>query len=283
MGSSKIMTEYNNSDDYRGMEFMTNYDMVYHHNSSTLTVQGKESLMNAPLNSVLAAQSSSQMTVDESWMKRIWEWADEFEIPEEDIPRNRDGLLAIERLSFVMNYWENERCECVKYKILSKIKYIPDEVTYITNLVAFEIIGLRLNYLPNNLGRLVNLTTLKLHNNEFRTLPESIGQLTNLTELKINNNELEELPESIGQLTNLTKLHIDYNYLRELPESIGQLANLIELKINSNELEELPESIGDLTNLVELHVSDNQLRKLPESIGQLTHLTELKVNNNDIS
>ena len=260
MGSSKIMTEYNNSDDYRGMEFMTNYDMVYHHNSSTLTVQGKESLMNAPLNSVLAAQSSSQMTVDESWMKRIWEWADEFEIPEEDIPRNRDGLLAIERLSFVMNYWENERCECVKYKILSKIKYIPDEVTYITNLVAFEIIGLRLNYLPNNLGRLVNLTTLKLHNNEFRTLPESIGQLTNLT-----------------------KLHIDYNYLRELPESIGQLANLIELKINSNELEELPESIGDLTNLVELHVSDNQLRKLPESIGQLTHLTELKVNNNDIS
>ncbi len=82
--------------------------------------QGKESLMNAPLNSVLAIQRSSQMVIDESWMKRIWEWADEFEIPEEDIPRNRDGLLAIKRLSFVMNYWEKERCECVKYKIYPK-------------------------------------------------------------------------------------------------------------------------------------------------------------------
>ena len=58
-------------------------------------------------------------------MKRIWKWADEFEISEEDIPRNRDGLLAIKRLSFVMNYEENERCEDIKYKILSKVKYIP--------------------------------------------------------------------------------------------------------------------------------------------------------------
>ena len=86
-------------DNNRKTESMTNYEMVYDYSSSALTEQGKGGLIDAPLDSALAAQSSSQMTVDESWMKRIWEWADEFEIPESNIPRNRDGLLAISRLA----------------------------------------------------------------------------------------------------------------------------------------------------------------------------------------
>jgi len=158
---------------------MTNYEMVYHDNSSALTVQGKDSSMNAPLNSALAAQSSSQMTVDESWMKRIWEWADEFEIPENNIPRNRDGLLAITRLAIFRPHWESP-----------KISYLPDELTFLSNIAV-----------------------LKINRCALTSLPESIGKLYHLRELDVSDNRLSELPESIGQLTNLLKLNADFNSL----------------------------------------------------------------------
>jgi len=211
-------------DNYRETEPMTNYEIVYHYSNSSLTVQGKESLMEAPLNLALATQGSSQTVADESWMKRIWEWADEFEIPEKSIPRNRDELMAITRLAIFKYNWESP-----------EISYLPDELTLLSNL-----------------------TVLTINYSAITVLPESIGQLTNLTKLSVGNNNLKELPESIGQLINLTKLSVsnsdgsvNNNEIGVLPESIGQLINLIELDINFNNLRELPESIGRLTNLTE--------------------------------
>ena len=39
----------------------------------------------------------------EPWMTELWAWADKFEISEEDLPRNREGLLTITDLDIRSN------------------------------------------------------------------------------------------------------------------------------------------------------------------------------------
>ena len=168
-----------------------NNAVVKHINSNPISVKGQKSpmaLTSSILKSAIAARKASQLPVDESWIKRIWEWADKFEISEDDIPRNRSSLLA---------------------------------------LTEIVIDNFDLSELARGIGQLTNLTHLGIMwNNELTELPDSIGQLTNLTELDIHHNELTKLPDSIGQLANLTELHISENRLTKLPDSIGQLTNL---------------------------------------------------------
>ncbi|MBP2281352.1 Leucine-rich repeat (LRR) protein [Psychrobacter sp. PL19] len=252
-----------------------------------MTSKGRRSQISLTTDIIKAAatsRASSQVLVDDSWMEKIWDWADEFKIPEKTIPRNRDELLAIDTL--IINTKKSviytNKLKGHKDTVLSKIDYIPDELIYLTNLSFIAFVGLNLSHLPYNIGNLNNLITLMIIDNELRELPESIGQLSNLTELNISYNELSKLPESVCRLSNLTKLNISSNELRELPESIGQLSNLTGFYAIKNELRELPESIGQLSNLTKLYVRNNELSKLPESIGQLNNLTELAVENNNL-
>jgi hypothetical protein len=39
----------------------------------------------------------------EPWMMELWAWADKFEILKEDLPRNKEGLLAITDLDIRSN------------------------------------------------------------------------------------------------------------------------------------------------------------------------------------
>ena len=47
---------------------------------------------------ILAKQSTD--LVDESWMERLWQWADDNDLQEHELPRNRDGLLKLTELDF---------------------------------------------------------------------------------------------------------------------------------------------------------------------------------------
>ena len=38
---------------------------------------------------------TSNIITTEPWMTELWVWADKFDIYEEDLPRNRESLLAI--------------------------------------------------------------------------------------------------------------------------------------------------------------------------------------------
>lgn len=88
----------------------------------------------------------------EPWMTELWEWADEFGISEEDLPSNKEGLLAITELDISAN---------------------------------------QLTYLPESIGQLIGLRQLDISGNPLVTLPESIVKLKNLTYIIVKEREYE--------------------------------------------------------------------------------------------
>lgn len=99
-----------------------------------------------------------------SWMTELWEWADNFEISEQHLPRNAEELLAITDL---------------------------------------DLRNKNLNELPDSIGQLTQLRRLMISDNQLEKLPDSINQLSNLKYLDIVDNPLTTLPESIVQLKKL--------------------------------------------------------------------------------
>ena len=136
---------------------------------------------------ILAKQSTD--LVDESWMERLWQWADDNRIQSYQLPRNRDGLLNLTKL-------------CLNHNPLTE--------------------------LPKEIGNLTNLTELWLNNNQLTELPKEIGGLVNLTELWLVKNQLTELPKEIGNLVNLTELNLWDNQLTELPKEQQEWFDNIE-------------------------------------------------------
>jgi hypothetical protein len=103
-------------------------------------------------------------SMPEPWMTELWEWADNFEISPEHLPRNAKELLAITDLD-------------LRNKNLTK--------------------------LPESIGQLTQLRRLIVSDNQLEKLPDSISQLSNLKYLDIMGNPLTTLPESIVQLKKL--------------------------------------------------------------------------------
>lgn len=98
------------------------------------------------------------------WMTELWEWADNFEISAEHLPRN------------------------------------PEELLTVTDL---DIRAQNLTELPDSIGQLTQLRRLIVSDNQLEKLPDSISQLSNLKYLDIVDNPLTTLPESIVQLKKL--------------------------------------------------------------------------------
>jgi len=107
---------------------------------------------------ILAKQSTD--LVDESWMERLWQWADDNDIDDEILPRDREALFNLTELDLTYN---------------------------------------QLTELPKEIGNLVNLTELHLSYNQLTELPKEIGNLVNLTVLGLYNNQLTELPKELQE------------------------------------------------------------------------------------
>ena len=225
-----------------------------------------------PKNSESTA-SNKVLDSNDDWIEKIWQWADEFELLESEIPRNKEALLAMTKLEVL----EPEITGLGEQKTsdVYRLGYIPDEITYLKNLLEINISGVNSSHLPQNIGQLTNLTRLSIYHSNLIELPDSIGQLSNLTELLIDESKLEKLPDTIGQLNNLNRLFIGRCQLQYLPNSIGQLTNITILDLVHCELGELPDTIGQLTNLTKLFISYCPLKHLPDSIGKLTNLTQI--------
>ena len=88
----------------------------------------------------ILAKQSTDLSVDESWMERLWQWADDNGIDDKTLPRDREELV---------------------------------------NLTRLNLYGNQLIELPKEIGNLVNLTWLYLVNNQLTKLPKEIGNLVN--------------------------------------------------------------------------------------------------------
>lgn len=173
---------------------------------------------------------------DESWMERLWAWADEQHIPEYAIdddyfpidthiifPRSKHNLVMTDNISILSDYW-------------GELTFLHDDIGNLTNLNILSLQCHAITVLPKSIGKLNKLISLNLTFNKLTSLPVEIGQLTNLTELDLRGNQLTSLPPEIGQLTNLTRLDLSFNELTSVPESIENLTKLTRLDLSCNEL-----------------------------------------------
>lgn len=247
---------------------MTQHEVVKYR-GNTLSTKNKRSLLtltDAILKTATTARQSNELIVDDSWFYQICLWADEFEIPEEDIPRNKEGLLALTSLKL------NRHWSVIQNTTLTPVTYLPEAIGQLTNLLKLELICNELYTLPQSIGSLNKLEELEIRDLYLTELPESIGKLKCLIKLMIiDSYELKVLPDSIGQLSSLQELDIYCGGLTKLTESISELSNLQELCILHTELTELPESIGQMTNLKRLLIRDNNVAHLPDGIVNLNN------------
>lgn len=123
----------------------------------------------------------SDTTTTKKWMTDLWAWADEFEVSEEDLPRNEAHLLTITNLTIC-----------------------SDQITE----------------LPASIGYLHNLIHLALNCEALKHLPESIGQLSQLERLTITSDRITQLPESFARLTSLSSLNIPTHLSNQLPTTL---------------------------------------------------------------
>ena len=133
----------------------------------------------APAVAETPAQSDKRNTApqDDAWVARLNAWADEFQIPEKDFPRDKAALLALRELDL-------DREESP----LPKITWLPPEI-----------------------GKLQQLQELYLNYNQLTTLPAEIDQLQQLQRLDLSGNQLTTLPAEISQLRQLEYLNIKNN------------------------------------------------------------------------
>ncbi len=240
---------------------------------------------------------------NKDWMKKLWNWADKYNISQNIIPRDKENLKKITSLKI------SGVNDGINPPIKLPIK-IPKEIGYLINLKEVEFTFCNLTELPKEIGHLTNLVNLELAWNHITELPKEIGYLKSLKRLSIgsivydedwNNpsqclnstNCLTKLPESIFTLYNLEELTIghipggDYEgfgnritYISKNIKNLKKLNNILELSYN--QLTELPEDICSLTELTQLMLDFNNLNKLPNNISNLVNLELLWVSDNSL-
>ena len=121
---------------------------------NSLTEEEYQSNLELPLLGSVRESQTVDKSVDDSWMKRLWIWADENMILSDVLPRNKTELLALDVLD------------------------LEDDGGY----------GYIFNSIPKEIGMLRNLTSLSftIENDEDYIVPEDIGMLNNLTYLSVD-------------------------------------------------------------------------------------------------
>jgi len=240
---------------------------------------------------ILAKQSTD--LVDESWMERLWQWADDNKV--DDLRPLRTQYKMHNYISDEYEYWPTASSFDWKHGLTRKdpilrnlthlIIYgsVPLELEYSYDIhsIAMDCKFNRVSELPKEIGNLVNLTFLSLQQHQITKIPKEIGNLVNLTVLYLGYNQLTKLPKEIGNLVNLTHLDLRHNHLTKLPKEIGDLKYLQYLGISGNQLTELPEEITNLDKLTKIHFYVNSFLEFPKEIFNMVNLTKLSLVNID--
>ena len=165
---------------------------------------------------------------EDAWVARLTAWADEFQIPEKNLPRNKEALRHLRKLDLDRVLSDNRN--------LPKITRLPPEIGQLQQLEVLELRGNQLSALPPEIGQLQQLRLLGLRGNQLSTLPAEISQLQHLQELDLGLNQFTALPAEISQLQHLQELDLGLNQFTALPADIGALQQLQRLYLDGNRL-----------------------------------------------
>ncbi len=173
---------------------------------------------------ILAKKTTKNLVEDDSWMQRLWDWADE------------NNAFAMRWIDAGWDYEDNDIAfgEFNDCYIVPGWRGLTEDKTELMNLTELLFDRYELSELPKEIGNLKNLKFLELRQNNLSSLPEEIGQLTNLIYLNLWLNSLKTIPKGIGKLHKLDSLNLAYNEIRILPKEIANLVNLTELWLNAN-------------------------------------------------
>ena len=116
---------------------------------NTNIVLQKSKVIRSITKNILSSNSSLSREVVEEWIQNIWEWADEYALANETIPRMKSDVL---------------------------------------NLKSLNLEGLGLECLSSRLCFLEYITTLDIANNNIEALPKEIINFRNLKVLNLENN-----------------------------------------------------------------------------------------------
>ncbi len=88
------------------------------------------------------------------WIQKIWDWADENNISNDQLSRKKENLLAKTNIDFTG----------------MKLKNIPDEICHLENITTLILWDNDLAYLPQDIVKFVNLKKLNLRGNPNLTI-----------------------------------------------------------------------------------------------------------------
>ena len=165
----------------------------------------------------------------------------------------------------------------------NKIKYIPNEIEYLTKLKLLNLSFNQINKIPPEIKFIINLIDLNLSYNQIDKIPLEIKYLTKLKYLYINNNIIHYLPNEIKYLINLLNLELNDNLIKIIPNEIKYLINLEYLYLSNNIIKIIPNEIKYLINLESLKLSNNYITNIPNSIIYCINLLEFEYYNNQIN
>ena len=123
--------------------------------STDLVLKKSKSMLNIT-NRILSGKTALTQ-IDESWIQRLWDWADENEVGD-------------------LEWIENKYLDGGGY-----YKGFPRDKKTLLELTKLHLGSTQLTELPKEIGNLTNLTELYLGGNQLTALPKEIGNLNNLT------------------------------------------------------------------------------------------------------
>jgi len=218
---------------------------------------------------------------DNKWIEEFWKWADENEIDNKTLPRNKTDLLNLKKLELYL--WPNELNNTILRYIcrLSRLEDLALDTNANTDL---EVTNIFLNL--SNLHLLKKLS-LGFYNTEGNhntvSISKEISYLKFLENLSLSC-RLISIPMEITKLKKLKILDIEFCELpKGIPLEIFKLTTLESLNCLESNVIKLSSRIGNLVNLKYLQLSDCELVDIPVELKKLNKLEYLGLSGNKIN
>ena len=190
----------------------------------------------------------------------------------------------------------------------NKIRYIPNNIQFLTFLEVLKISNNQLLELPEELGVLTRLKKLFLNENSLQFLPRNLfSKMVGLEEIYLYKNQLEDICDSSSSIFDnmkhlkfldihsnhltifniftempiLDSLLLSYNQLQHI-NGLDKCYNLTNLDLNNNKISEFPSDILKLKKLSTLNLQNNDLNSIPNTLGLMNNLIRLNIEGNPL-